>query len=140
MKTCIRCKINKPVAEFYAHSQMADGHSGACKECCKRDGKANREAKREQYSAYERERAKDPARRALQQASLRRHKAKYPERTAARSAVGNAIRDGRLAQKPCEMCGEAKSQAHHENYARPLDVRWMCFKCHREHGHAQVVV
>lgn len=27
------------------------------------------------------------------------------------------------------------SQAHHEDYARPLDVRWLCFKHHREtHG------
>ena len=31
-------------------------------------------------------------------------------------------RDGRLIRQPCEVCGEVKSQAHHGDYGKPLDV------------------
>lgn len=46
---------------------------------------------------------------------------------------------GRLVRKPCEACGSEKSQAHHDDYSKPLDVRWFCFKHHREIGHGQTV-
>lgn len=111
-----------------------------CKECFKHDVRTNRASKREQYSEYERRRFKLPERKARVAASLKRHKAKYPERAAARQAVGNALRSGKLVRCNCEVCGDVRAQAHHEDYAKPLDVRWLCFKCHREHGHEQVVV
>jgi hypothetical protein len=38
-------------------------------------------------------------------------------------------------RQPCEKCGYHKSQAHHHDYSKPLDVNWLCFACHRkEHG------
>lgn len=42
-----------------------------------------------------------------------------------------SMRDNHLVRKPCEVCGE-KAEAHHDDYAKPLDVRWLCFKHHRE--------
>ena len=37
---------------------------------------------------------------------------------------------------PCEVCGATKAQAHHCNYSKPLDVRWLCPKHHAEwHKH-----
>ena len=39
-------------------------------------------------------------------------------------------RRGRLKQKPCESCGSVDSQMHHEDYDRPLKVRWLCVSCH----------
>lgn len=54
--------------------------------------------------------------------------------------AGNAIRDGRLEKQPCEVCGEAQVHAHHDDYAKPLEVRWLCSKHHNEwhnvHGEA----
>lgn len=44
----------------------------------------------------------------------------------ARNAVTYAMRTGRLVPEPCERCGDAKVEAHHDDYAQPLDVRWLC--------------
>lgn len=40
------------------------------------------------------------------------------------------IRTGVLVRQPCEVCGEVEVHAHHEDYSRPADVRWLCSKCH----------
>jgi len=53
----------------------------------------------------------------------------------ARTAVNHAIKSGILKREPC-FCGETRTQAHHDDYAKPLDVRWLCLKHHRE-VHAQ---
>ncbi len=46
-------------------------------------------------------------------------------------ALGNAVRDGKITRQPCETCGD-KAQAHHDDYTKPLDVRWLCPKHHAE--------
>ena len=118
---------------------MADGHLGKCKKCAKKDVRENRAARREQYSKYERVRNLRPARRARKRKAERVHKERHPQRAKARQAVSNALRDRRLSRDPCEVCGIAKVQAHHDDYDKPLDVRWLCFQHHRE-LHGQVVV
>lgn len=44
----------------------------------------------------------------------------------ARWKVSNAVTSGRLVRQPCEVCGAHRSQAHHPDYSRPLDVKWLC--------------
>lgn len=44
-----------------------------------------------------------------------------------------AIATGRLVRQPCEKCGATKVDAHHDDYSKPLDVRWLCRKHHLEH-------
>jgi len=57
---------------------------------------------------------------------------RYPERVRAREAVRSAIRSGRLVRGPCSTCGTTSNvHAHHTDYAKPLDVTWMCRRCHR---------
>lgn len=54
------------------------------------------------------------------------------ERHEARWAVRHAIAAGRLVRQPCEVCGEAKVDGHHDDYSQPLAVRWLCRTHHRE--------
>jgi len=49
------------------------------------------------------------------------------------AAVAKAIKAGSLVRQPCEICGAEKTQAHHDDYAAPLDVRWLCLSHHRLH-------
>lgn len=50
----------------------------------------------------------------------------------AHSAVRNAIRRGDLVRPDtCSRCGiVGKIEASHDDYARPLDVEWLCRRCH----------
>jgi ribosomal protein S27AE len=137
-KWCKGCDTEKPLLDFYKYSNGNPLH--ICKECHKASVRANYAEKRAEKSAYERERYKKPARRAKMAEYQRVRRARSPEKYRARTAVGNAIRDGRLVPKPCEDCGSTERvQAHHADYSKPLEVRWLCFKCHREHEHGQVV-
>ena len=43
------------------------------------------------------------------------------------------IKRGLLIKYPCEVCGDEKVEAHHDDYSKTYDVRWLCFKHHREH-------
>lgn len=51
-----------------------------------------------------------------------------------------AVKRGILSPKPCEVCGMAvyntsgrrMVHAHHDDYNKPLDVRWLCSKHHTE--------
>ena len=35
MKTCFKCKVNKPFGLFFKHAQTSDGYHSWCKECCR---------------------------------------------------------------------------------------------------------
>lgn len=45
---------------------------------------------------------------------------------AARQAVRVAIAAGHLKRRPCEVCFASPTHAHHDDYAEPLEVRWLC--------------
>src|SRR5215471_14221018 len=72
-------------------------------------------------------------------AAVNRHNKRHPDRFRARYTVTNALRSGKLVRQPCEICGAPEAQAHHADYARPLDVRWRCFEHHlNEHSKKKV--
>jgi hypothetical protein len=64
----------------------------------------------------------------------RRQAERWPERDYARRTVNYEIRMGRLVRQPCEKCGTAdRVHAHHDDYSKPLSVRWLCRTHHDEH-------
>lgn len=65
-------------------------------------------------------------------AATKRYRGKNPLKKLAHDAVGYAIRTGKLERKPCEKCGNPKSQGHHEDYSKLLDVKWLCASCHKK--------
>ncbi|MDR3173790.1 MAG: hypothetical protein LBU19_06040 [Treponema sp.] len=57
---------------------------------------------------------------------------KYPEKATAVKILGDAVRSGKIIRRPCEICGNQKSEGHHRDYTKPLDVIWLCRKHHIE--------
>ena len=133
-KVCFKCDRRKPLDDFYKHKMMADGHLGKCKACAKKDVAKNYRDNIDAKRAYERERFKRPERKAKLLEYQRKQRANSPGKDRARAAVAHAIRDGRLIRGPCEVCGTtSRVHGHHDDYRRPLVVRWLCFRHHMEH-------
>lgn len=104
-----------------------------CKVCC---------------SSYDKARANQPhrvaARKAYQQTDAYKEKhfaiqsewrIRHREKSRAHSAVARALKKGELIRPlECEGCGPAyvgKLEAHHDDYSKPLDIKWLCDKCHK---------
>lgn len=62
--------------------------------------------------------------------STRKYRKNNPEKYRAHQLVLYAMRRGTLLRQPCEKCGAEKAEAHHDDYSKPLDVRWLCHSCH----------
>ena len=116
-----------------------------CKPHWKERVKSNRAANSDHYKEHDRKRANLPhrvlARDEYQKTDAfavshlkanTRYRELHPDRTTARYATNNAIRDGRLAKMPCFMCGCEQVEAHHADYSAPLDVVWLCVTHHKE--------
>lgn len=67
----------------------------------------------------------------------RNYRNEHPEKYQAHLVVTNAIRRKELIKAPCEVCGSKDVEGHHDDYSKPLDVRWLCKTHHIEH-HANV--
>lgn len=138
MKRCFRCLKCLPRSEFYRHPSMADGRLGKCKECARADVRKRYRDKREICRRYEKAREQDPQRKLKKLEYQRVYRSRNKHKDKARRAVSRAIRSGTLIRQNCEICEAPKTEAHHEDYSKPLQVRWLCFRHHRE-AHGQVV-
>lgn len=147
MKTCFKCNKEKPLVMFYKHKQMADGHLNKCKDCTKNDVHKHRSENLDRIQEYDRNRPNRKERAEKQSVyhsfgkgsqvardAGKKYARSNPIRYKANNAVSNAIRDGRLIRpKECSECGiECKPHGHHDDYNKPLSVRWLCIRCHNE--------
>lgn len=153
-KACFKCHKIKSISCFYRHPMMADGHLNKCKICARNDSAKRFEEKMRDPEWAERERARNrfkqkkyrvlgleckpcPAEKLRIQ---RRYRKKYPDRDRARDLVQRAIQSGVLIRSPCRVCGSLDSEAHHEDYSKPLKVMWFCPKHHGErHVHLRII-
>lgn len=72
---------------------------------------ASRERRIEAVRAYDRARG---------------HRSYGAEKDLARNKLRYALERGVLERQPCEVCGDPKTDGHHDDYAKPLEVRWLC--------------
>ena len=68
----------------------------------------------------------------LQRERLKERRIKNPDKYKARNAVQSALRRGSLTRPDfCSECGLiCKPDAHHDDYYKPLEIKWLCRKCH----------
>lgn len=123
-KVCFKCDAELPITNFYKHPMMADGHLGKCKACTRYDVRENRKAKAEYYNEYDRKRSKNKERIAKMVAAV------PDDVRRARAATHYAVKVGKIRKTLCEVCGAEKVEAHHLDYANPLNVMWLCRKHH----------
>lgn len=141
MLHCKTCKFEKEDSEFY------ESNKTKCKECVKAAVRKNRENNIEHYNAFDRARAnredrvearkayaKTDAGKAAGNRAKRNWTNKNAKKRRASHSINNAIRDGKL-EKPscCDVCGKSgRINGHHDDYDKPLEVRWLCCQCHRD--------
>ena len=139
MKTCFKCKQEKPLFDFYKHKGMADGHLNKCKECTKKDVHEHAHGKGREYRlAYDTTRSKLEHRKKLNNRTSKEYYEKNPSRTKANSKLNNAVKSGKVYKWPvCAMpdCTQTQVVGHHPDYDRPLDVVWLC-QSHHKQAHA----
>ena len=132
-KPCSVCGEEKPLDGFQVRRASKDGRTAACRECLrdrdrkrfKKEKKKRREWSRRYYAG----KGKD-----VVTACKQRWKERNAIKRGAHVLVCNAVRDGKI-EKPsnCESCGKKDQlHGHHDDYAKPLEVRWLCPVCHRE--------
>ncbi len=134
----MKCGAVQPLSEYYKHRMMRDGHLNKCKRCTRTENAANRSAKLSYYQAYDRVRYAHHGHRGepTREAKRRKSRAWYArnrEKCAAVTKLNRAVRAGKLVvPNRCSLCRRKTSdlQAHHADYAKPLDVQWFCVKCH----------
>ena len=131
VKTCFKCLSKKPLADFYSHKHMKDGHLNKCKDCTKRDARDRRfDPKfREKVLSYDRERG---SRQTDEYRKMREEN--HGHKRKASNLVNNAVRDGRLLKPDrCSHChsNEKRVVGHHPDYSKPLEVVWLCDSCHQ---------
>lgn len=132
---------------FYKHKQMADGHLNKCKDCTKNDVHKHRSENLDRIQEYDRNRPNKVERakkqgiyhsfgkgRDIANKSNKKYRELNPLRYKANCSVSNAIRDKRLFRPEyCSNCSKkCKPHGHHDDYTKPLDVRWLCVKCHND--------
>jgi len=99
----------------------------------RRQDPAYREKQAEWNRRWRQHNADSPQRLARKAEQMRGYRQTHAERHSARLAVRRAIESGVMVRLPCEKCGAEPSHGHHDDYSKPLDVRWLCPEHHREH-------
>lgn len=138
---CASCLNELPNKAFNFIANCVSGIDSMCRECrMKRDAAdrarnikavreyhlnyylSNNEAIVKKKSAYDKTEAGKRARRVANENRKRNH----PEKYKAKRIFDSAVKVGKVKRKPCEECGNLKSEGHHEDYSKPLDVIWLC--------------
>ena len=135
VKYCTGCAKDLPRSDFYHRSNGKIANR--CRVCDLRrrhvQYSANRDEERCRYRQwYRANRDRVRAEQALRQ-KPRVDNRSYDVKEQARARLHAAVASG-LVVKPtaCSecQCSTRRIEAHHEDYAKPIDVIWLCSRCH----------
>lgn len=143
MKKCKKCEVIKNNEEFNRWYKKTGtvGLRSYCKDCDCEINKKYREENKEKLNNKRRERTGantrgliiDPLRKKRNE-DVYRSQRKYPEKRAARVFLNSYIKIGKIVRpSECEKClRKCKVEGHHEDYSKPLEVKWVCKRCHSD--------
>lgn len=142
MKECFKCKRAKPLADFYKHPAMGDGHLGKCAECTRADAMRHRANKLKDPMWVMAERARCRAKSKRRRVAglewkpspekLVEYRRRYKPKHRVRGITEAAVRAGKIPRREnCQDCGAmGKLHKHHPDYSQPLLIEWLCTSCH----------
>ena len=163
---CVTCKKEKPETDFTKNKSKKTGISSQCKQC-RHDYRQANKSRLLEYSRWyeenirkdrvdyfrdygiknrakltEKERERRPKVREKTRRNSKRWRENNKIKVAAHNAVKRAYANGSLLKQPCEICGLIDVEAHHDDYNKPLDVRFLCKVhhnlWHRENGEGKL--
>ena len=130
LKLCRTCNKHKPFPEFHKRKMSLDGLAAKCKKCQSDYDKARvdlpkRIESRKKYAQTE-------AGKTASSKGKKAYIARNPIKRKAHHCVTNAVRDGKLSKPElCQQCDKSdRLHGHHDDYAKPYEVRWLCSPCH----------
>jgi hypothetical protein len=132
MTCCRKCGIEKPETDFYA----SERHS--CKSCVCARVRAHRRIN-DSVREYDNKRAKLPHRKQLNREVSNRWRENNITGYKAHNILNNSVRDKKIHKQSCSVCGSSHHvHGHHKDYTNPLDVVWLCARCHHRHHAGQL--
>lgn len=136
MKTCTKCKTKKEASDFGKARRARDELDCRCKECAL----AYRQSHKPERRVYDQVYYGTLTGRAVKLRSSKKQRLKYPEKKKAAGILNRAVATGKLKRSVfCESCGlPAKTDGHHSDYNKPLEVEWLCRKCHAKVREAKI--
>jgi hypothetical protein len=131
---CKYCGKDKTPDEFYPVSRLK------CKKCyCERQReydikhkKRIAEYRKEYYPKWYAKNGRNRADNYCE--AMIRWQIEHKEECKAKGKVAYAIKTGKLKRPNiCSKCHKTKKTiiAHHDDYSKPLEVRWLCHSCHK---------
>lgn len=131
---CRGCGLNLPREAFAKNASRT--RVSRCKPCMSKYGQAQWAGMTpdERRAAMKAKRDREGERwseRYRKDAKL--YRTRHPRRRRAHKLLNHAVAAGKIQRQPCDVCGAAKAEGHHDDYAQPYIVRWLCLTHHREH-------
>lgn len=131
---CPTCKGIFTSDGFYPSKRAWNGITSQCRKCHMKGSMETRDkenAKKLKRESMRRMRDTQPDKYKERDRAASKKRPK-DMRYYARQLLNHALRKG-VVSKPerCSKCQEIKKlTAHHNDYAKPLEVEWLCYECH----------
>jgi hypothetical protein len=149
MKECSKCGIEKPLDHFKTIKKTGKLCSWCyfCSNECTKKWKENNKARIIQWrKQYNKDNADVLSKKSKQYYSENKermldyfrkyHKENNQAQIARHKILNRKEHWGLIPPSECSGCGDVgRVEAHHDDYNKPLEVRWLCRSCHKQFHH-----